>query len=114
MLRVPLHVGERYRESHSVRRLSEFRTFMANGTRECEPATPEQVDRIRFNHDKDTKFPLRPAMQVKCDTCHTGDLYATSWRPQCLLHRAMIARTASFVFAASDVMARINGAASHP
>ncbi|HEY2527856.1 MAG TPA: cytochrome c3 family protein [Xanthobacteraceae bacterium] len=29
---------------------------------------------ITFNHDRDTKYPLRGAhVKVKCDTCHTGD-----------------------------------------
>jgi hypothetical protein len=40
---------------------------------------------VRFNHDKDTKFPLRGAhARVKCDTCHTGDLYRDKLGTACV------------------------------
>ncbi len=40
---------------------------------------------IRFNHDKDTKFPLRAAhAKVKCDACHTGDLYRDKLLTTCV------------------------------
>jgi RNA polymerase sigma factor (sigma-70 family) len=39
---------------------------------------------IRFDHDK-TKFPLRAAhVKVKCDTCHTGDLYHDKLATTCV------------------------------
>ncbi|MFQ5622575.1 MAG: cytochrome c3 family protein [Paracoccaceae bacterium] len=37
---------------------------------------PTKWDEIGFNHDRDTDFALIGGhKQVKCDTCHTGDLY---------------------------------------
>jgi hypothetical protein len=40
---------------------------------------------IHFNHDKQTKFPLRAAhAKVKCDTCHTGDLYRDKLATTCV------------------------------
>jgi hypothetical protein len=38
----------------------------------------------RFNHDK-TKFPLKGAhVKVKCDACHTGDLFADKLATSCV------------------------------
>jgi len=38
---------------------------------------------VRFDHDK-TKYPLRGAHKnVKCETCHTGDLYADKLQTNC-------------------------------
>jgi hypothetical protein len=40
---------------------------------------------IRFDHNKATKFPLRGAhAKVKCDTCHTGDLYRDKLGTTCI------------------------------
>lgn len=40
---------------------------------------------IRFDHNKMTKYPLRGAhAKVKCDTCHTGDLYRDKLGTTCI------------------------------
>jgi len=40
---------------------------------------------VRFDHDKATKFPLRAAhAKVKCDSCHTGDLYRDKLATTCV------------------------------
>jgi hypothetical protein len=40
---------------------------------------------IRFDHDRDTKFPLRGThAKVKCDACHTGDLYRDKLETACV------------------------------
>ncbi len=40
---------------------------------------------IHFNHDKDTRYPLRGAhAAVKCDSCHTGDLYRAKLATTCI------------------------------
>jgi hypothetical protein len=51
----------------------------------CETChSPAQWKKTTFNHDK-TKFPLRGGhVKVKCDTCHTGDLYATKLSTTCV------------------------------
>lgn len=39
---------------------------------------------IRFDHDRDTKYPLRGKHRfAKCTTCHTGDLYRAKLRTTC-------------------------------
>jgi len=41
--------------------------------------------RIRFDHDRDTRFALRGRHRTaKCDTCHTGDLYRDKLRSTCI------------------------------
>ena len=38
-----------------------------------------------FNHDRDTKYPLRGKhAEVKCKNCHTGDLYKEKLKTDCL------------------------------
>jgi hypothetical protein len=40
---------------------------------------------IRFDHDRDTKYPLRGKhAQVKCASCHTGFLYREKTKTQCI------------------------------
>ena len=40
---------------------------------------------VRFNHDRDTKYPLRGAhATVKCDSCHTGDLFGDKLATTCI------------------------------
>jgi Cytochrome c7 and related cytochrome c len=40
---------------------------------------------VRFNHDKDTRYPLRGShATVKCDSCHTGDLYRDKLATTCI------------------------------
>ena len=40
---------------------------------------------VHFNHDKATKFALRGGhMKVKCDACHTGDLYRDKVASTCV------------------------------
>ncbi len=40
---------------------------------------------ILFNHDKDTKYPLRGKhIKTKCDDCHTGNLYNDKLKQDCI------------------------------
>ncbi|MBO0753214.1 MAG: cytochrome C [Bradyrhizobiaceae bacterium] len=40
---------------------------------------------VHFNHDKDTKFPLRAAhARITCEACHTGDLYRDKLQMTCV------------------------------
>jgi hypothetical protein len=40
---------------------------------------------VRFDHDRATRFPLRAAhTKVKCDACHTGDLYRDKLATTCV------------------------------
>ena len=40
---------------------------------------------ITFDHDRDTKYPLKDAhKKVKCDSCHTGDLYKDKLKESCI------------------------------
>lgn len=42
---------------------------------------------IKFDHDRDTKYPLRfkhNDPKVKCTDCHTGDLYKDKLRTECI------------------------------
>jgi hypothetical protein len=69
---------------------------------------------IRFNHDRDTKFPLRAAhAKVRCDACHTGDLYRDKLQTACVsCHRKDDRHDGQLgARAASSVMARTPGAA---
>lgn len=41
---------------------------------------------IRFNHDKDTKYPLRGKHKdVSCRACHRGDLYKEKLKTECFI-----------------------------
>ncbi len=72
------HVGERYKgigmACVDCHRIQDVHTGRYGA--KCESCHEQNKwTTIRFNHDKDTKFPLRGAhAKVKCDTCHTGDL----------------------------------------
>ncbi len=52
----------------------------------AKPATPQPSGRrLHFNHDRMTKFPLRGEhAKVKCDTCHSGDLYRDKLATTCV------------------------------
>ena len=40
---------------------------------------------LKFDHDRDTKYPLRGLhIKVKCDDCHKGDLYRDHVRQDCV------------------------------
>ena len=40
---------------------------------------------VRFNHDRDTRYPLQGShSKVKCDACHTGDLYRDKLATTCV------------------------------
>ncbi|MDH5526508.1 MAG: cytochrome C [Nitrospirota bacterium] len=56
----------------------------ANGDK-CEDChTPDKWDRVRFDHDKDTDFPLKGShKEVTCKACHTGDLYKDELKTDC-------------------------------
>jgi len=82
------HVGERYRDigaacvdCHQIQDVHAGR-YGAN----CETCHDQNKwATVRFNHDKNTKFPLRGAhVRVKCDACHTGDLYRDKLATACV------------------------------
>jgi hypothetical protein len=52
----------------------------------CETChTAKAWPEITFNHDTQTKYPLRGKhRQVKCDSCHTGDLYRDKLQSTCI------------------------------
>jgi len=52
----------------------------------CEAChTDRDWKQIRFNHDRDTKYPLRGKHQfAKCASCHTGFLYKEKTATQCV------------------------------
>src|SRR5882672_2262714 len=82
------HVGERYKgistacvACHRIQDVHGGRYGAKCGT--CHEQNKWTA--IRFNHDKDTKFPLRAAhAKVKCDTCHSGDLYRDKLATACV------------------------------
>ncbi len=46
---------------------------------------PKTWDAIRFDHDRQTKFPLRGGhASAKCDACHKGDLYQDKLATTCV------------------------------
>jgi hypothetical protein len=71
------HVGERYKgigtgcaDCHKIQDVHTGR--YGPNCQSCHDQNKWQT--ITFNHDRDTKYPLRGAhVKVKCDTCHTGD-----------------------------------------
>jgi hypothetical protein len=85
------HVGERYKgvgtgctDCHQIQDVHGGRY----GGR-CEKChDQDKWKTIHFDHDKDTKFPnfpLRGAhVKVKCDTCHTGDLFHDKLATTCV------------------------------
>lgn len=52
----------------------------------CETChTPDKWKSIRFDHDRNTRFPLRGEhRKVACDACHVGDLYADKLKSDCV------------------------------
>jgi hypothetical protein len=82
------HVGERYKgigtacvDCHTIQDV-----HIGRYGPKCEACHDQSKwTTILFNHDKDTKFPLRGAhAKVKCDTCHTGDLYHDKLSTTCV------------------------------
>jgi hypothetical protein len=82
------HAGERYKGisttcigCHQIQDVHSGRYGI-----KCESCHDESKWRtVRFNHDKDTKYPLKGAhAKVKCDTCHTGDLYRDKLSTTCV------------------------------
>lgn len=82
------HLGERYTgigmectDCHKIQDVHAGRY----GTR-CESCHDDtKWAKIRFNHGKATKFPLNAAhAQVRCDSCHTGDLYQDKLTTTCV------------------------------
>jgi hypothetical protein len=82
------HVGERYKgigtacvDCHTIQDVHLGRY----GTK-CEACHDQNKwTTILFNHDKDTKYSLRGAhAKVKCDACHTGDLYHDKLSTTCV------------------------------
>jgi hypothetical protein len=82
------HIGERYKGIGTTC-VDCHRIQDAHGGRygaKCETCHDQNKWRaVRFNHDKATKFPLRAAhAKVKCDSCHTGDLYRDKLATTCI------------------------------
>jgi len=82
------HGGERYKGVGTAC-LDCHRIQDVHGGRygaKCETCHDENKwSAIRFDHNKATKFPLRGAhAKVKCDTCHTGDLYRDKLGTTCI------------------------------
>jgi len=54
----------------------------------CETChTEKKWTTIKFDHDRDTKYPLRfkhHDAKVKCNDCHTGDLYKDKLKTECI------------------------------
>ena len=81
------HAGELYKDLPSTciscHRLQDVHTGRYGG--KCETCHDESKWKTNhFNHDK-TKFPLRGAhVKVKCDACHTGDLYRDKLATTCV------------------------------
>jgi Cytochrome c3 len=82
------HVGERYKgmgttctDCHSIQDAHTGRYGA-----KCETCHDQiKWTAVTFNHDTDTKFPLRAAhAKVKCDACHSGDLYRDKLSTSCV------------------------------
>jgi hypothetical protein len=82
------HVGERYKDIGAAcvdcHRIQDVHTGRYGA--KCESCHDQSKwSTVRFDHDKTTKFPLRAAhAKVKCDTCHTGDLYRDKLATTCV------------------------------
>jgi hypothetical protein len=82
------HVGERYKDIGTAcvdcHRIQDVHTGRYGA--KCESCHEQNKwSTVRFDHDKATKFPLRAAhAKVKCDTCHTGDLYRDKLATTCV------------------------------
>jgi hypothetical protein len=82
------HVSERYRDIGATC-MDCHRIQDVHGGRygaKCETCHDQSKwSAIRFDHGKATKFPLRAAhAKVKCDACHTGDLYHDKLATNCV------------------------------
>lgn len=82
------HIGERYKDlphacvdCHKIQDPHKGR----NGAK-CETCHGEvKWKTVKFNHTKDTKFPLRGAHEkVKCDVCHRGNIYQDKLQTTCV------------------------------
>jgi hypothetical protein len=81
------HAGELYKNLATAC-VSCHRLQDAHGARygaKCETChDANKWKTVHFNHDKATKFPLRGGhTKVKCDSCHTGDLYRDKLATNC-------------------------------
>jgi hypothetical protein len=82
------HAGERYKGIGTAcitcHQIQDVHTGRYGS--KCESCHDESKWRtVRFNHDRDTKYPLRGAhAKVKCDACHTGDLYRDKLATTCI------------------------------
>jgi hypothetical protein len=82
------HIGEAYKNigttcvtCHRIQDVHESRY----GTKCDSCHEPTRWQTVRFNHDRDTKYPLRGQhARVKCDACHTGDLYRDKLATTCI------------------------------
>jgi hypothetical protein len=82
------HVGERYKDIGTAcvdcHRIQDVHVGRYGA--KCETCHDQSKWRsVRFDHGKATKFPLRAAhAKVKCDSCHTGDLYRDKLATTCV------------------------------
>jgi hypothetical protein len=82
------HVGERYKgigtQCIDCHRIQDVHTGRYGA--KCETChDSSKWSMVRFDHDKATKYPLRGAhARVKCDSCHTGDLYRDKLATNCV------------------------------
>jgi hypothetical protein len=82
------HGGERYKGIGTAcvdcHQIQDVHTGRYGG--KCESCHDQNKwSTVRFDHDKATKFPLRSAhARVKCDACHTGDLYRDKLATTCI------------------------------
>ena len=82
------HAGERYKDIGTgcvnCHQIQDVHTGRYGGT--CESCHDQSKwSSVHFDHDRATKFPLRAAhAKVKCDACHTGDLYRDKLAKTCV------------------------------
>ncbi len=82
------HGGERYKGVGAAcvgcHRIQDVHAGRYGAT--CESCHGESKwSTVRFNHGKDTKYPLKGAhARVRCDSCHTGDLYRDKLATTCI------------------------------
>jgi Class III cytochrome C family len=82
------HVGERYKDIGTAcvdcHKIQDVHTGRYGA--KCESCHDQNKwSTVRFDHDKATKFPLRAAhAKVKCDMCHTRDLYRDKLATTCV------------------------------
>lgn len=82
------HAGERYKGVSTVCGVCHQLQDVHGGRygAKCDSChQPVKWDKIRFDHDRQTKFPLRDShATVKCDACHKGDLYRDKLATACV------------------------------